>query len=79
MEALEIADNFSSGQIDDAELLSQRFGLEEKLEALQRVDYGIFEYAGEYYRTKVGSWECDCDVERMEYARRIWRAEDIWT
>ena len=64
LEALEIADKFSSGQIDDAELLSQRFGLEEKLEALQRVDYGIFAYAGAYYGKKVGSWHCDCDRGR---------------
>ena len=80
VEALGIADKFSSGQIDDAELLSQRFGLEEKLEALQRVDYGIFEYAGEYYKKKVGSWHCDCDVEGMEMARRAWCVQQgVWT
>ena len=79
VEALEIADKISSGQIDDAELLSQRFCLEEKLEALQRSDYRICDYAREHYTTKLGSVECDCDVEQMEAARRIWRAEDMWT
>ena len=72
VEALEIADKFSSGQIDDAELLSQRFGLEEKLEVLQRVDYDIFAYAGAYYGKKVNSWHCDCDHEGMEMARHAW-------
>ena len=77
VEALEIAEQFSSGEINDAELLSQQFGLEDKLEALQRADYSIYDYAQEHYTTKSGSWECECDCEGMETARRIWRVQDI--
>ena len=73
-----MAEQASSGKINDAELLSQRFGLEEKLEALQRADYSIYVYAREHYTTKCGSLECECDCEGMETARRIWRAQDIW-
>ena len=46
---LEMAETFSSGKINDAELLSQRFGLEEILEALQRADYSLCDYARERY------------------------------